>query len=248
MFNSLKTDPSSVLFAEEILDKKLSNKLRNSKYETDKLFYILVNLIDNKNIFNEDKGPTRADYVEKRQIDRSTLYSFDGPFQLLHANVGNLEFLGKNATFPQYVLVIVDLFSSKVYTYSMKSRKPILQKLTTFYNDVKNERKGKRMRLQVENEFQQVKIKDLNDLNNVEMFPTAVRSGKAFAAEQKIRELKTRIAKINAQKLKISPDRIIEISTANMNLRPSRKYGLAPEEIEQRALSNERFKTIFNIK
>ena len=104
------------------------------------------------------------------------------------------------------------------------------------------------MRLQVENEFQQVKIKDLNDLNNVEMFPTAVRSGKAFAAEQKIRELKTRIAKINAQKLKISPDRIIEISTANMNLRPSRKYGLAPEEIEQRALSNERFKTIFNIK
>ena len=123
-----------------------------------------------------------------------------------------------------------------------------MQKLTTFYNDVKNERKGKRMRLQVENEFQQVKIKDLNDLNNVEMFPTAVRSGKAFAAEQKIRELKTRIAKINAQKLKISPDRIIEISTANMNLRPSRKYGLAPEEIEQRALSNERFKTIFNIK
>ena len=248
MFNSLKTDSSSVLFAEEILDKKLSNKLRNSKYETDKLFYILVNLIDNKNIFNEDKAATRADYVEKRQIDRSTLYSFDGPFQLLHADVGNLEFLGKNATFPQYVLVIVDLFSSKVYTYSMKSRKPILQKLTTFYNDVKNERKGKRMRLQVENEFQQVKIKDLNDLNNVEMFLTAVRNGKAFAAEQKIRELKTRIAKINAQKLKISPDRIIEISTANMNLRPSRKYGLAPEEIEQRALSNKRFKTIFNIK
>ena len=26
------------------------------------------------------------------------------------------------------------------------------------------------MRLQVDNEFQQIKIKDLNDLNNVEMF------------------------------------------------------------------------------
>ena len=47
------------------------------------------------------------------------------------------------------------------------------------------------MRLQVENEFQQVRIKDLNDLNNVGMFTASVRGGKAFAAEQKIRELKT---------------------------------------------------------
>ena len=65
----------------------------------------------------------------------------------------------------------------------MKSRKQILQKLKTFYNDIRNKTKGKRMRLQVDNEFQQVKIKDLSDLNNVEMFTTAVRGGKAFAAE-----------------------------------------------------------------
>ena len=50
------------------------------------------------------------------------------------------------------------------------------------------------------------------------MFTTSVRGGKAFAAEQKIRELKTRILKINAQKLKISPSKIIEVSTLNMNL------------------------------
>ena len=166
----------------------------------------------------------------------------------MHADVGNLEFLGKNATFSQYVLVIVDLFSSKVYAYSMKSRKQILQKLTLFYKDVKNKRKGKRMRLQVENEFQQVKIKDLNDLNNVEMFTTALTGGKVFAAEQKIRELKTRIAKLNAQKLKISPAKIIEMSVANMNIRPSQKYGPPPEEIEKRALSSKHFKTVFNMK
>ena len=65
----------------------------------------------------------------------------------------------------------------------MKSRKQILQKLKTFYNDIRNKTKGKRMRLQVDNEFQQVKIKDLSDLNNVEMFTTAARGGKAFAAE-----------------------------------------------------------------
>ena len=83
-----------------------------------------------------------------------TLYSFDGPFQLVHVNVGNLEFLGKSASFLQYFLVLVDLFSSKVYTYSMKSRKQIRQKLEQSYKDVKSNRKGsKTMKLQVDQEF-----------------------------------------------------------------------------------------------
>ena len=96
--------------------------------------YNLVNLAANKSVFNNNKASTRADYVEKREIDLSALYSFDGPFQLLHADVGNLEFLGKNATFPQYVLVIVDLYSSKVYTYWMKFQKQILQEMKLFYD------------------------------------------------------------------------------------------------------------------
>ena len=81
--------------------------------------------------------------------------------------------------------------------------------MTLFYDEVKSKRKNKMMRLQVDNEFQQVKLKDLNEANNVEMFTTSVRGGKAFAAEQKIRELKTRISKLNTQKLKISPTKII---------------------------------------
>ena len=84
----------------------------------------------------------RTDYVEKREIDHSTLYSFSSPFKLFHVDVGNLEFLGKNAMFPGYVLVLVDLFSSKVYTYPMKSRKQITEKLEEFYQDVKEKRKG----------------------------------------------------------------------------------------------------------
>ena len=54
-----------------------------------------------QSIDGEEKIPARADYVEKREIDRSTLYSFDGPFQLIHADVGNLEFVGKSATTPR---------------------------------------------------------------------------------------------------------------------------------------------------
>ena len=142
-FNKLKADPSSVAFAEEIVDKKLLLKLKKSKYAEDKSFFKLVNLFENTVIFEPD-SVKRIDYVEKREIDHSTLSSFDAPFQLFHADVGNLEFFGKNATFPQYVLVLVDLFSSKVYTYPIKSRKQIRKKLEQFYRDVRGKRKDKK--------------------------------------------------------------------------------------------------------
>ena len=57
------------------------------------------------------------------------------------------------------------------------------------------------------------------------MFTTSLHGGKAFAAEQKIREPKTRIAKLNVQKMKISPAKIVQQSTLNMNLMKNRKYG-----------------------
>ena len=115
------------------------------------------------------------------------------------------------------------------------------------YDEVKSKRKVKRMRLQVDNEFQKVKIKDLNDENNVEMFTSLIRGGKLFAAQQKIRELETKTAKLNAQKLKITPTKIIQNLVLNINNMKSKKYGLSPEEIERRYLAGKRFKTIFNM-
>ena len=149
------------------------------KYAKDKRFFKLVNFLDNKssNAIFEPDSVKRTDYVEKGDIDHSTLY----------------------------VLVLVDLFLSKIYTYPMKSRKQIRLKLEEFYREVRSKRKGQKIKSQVDQEFQQVKIKYLNDLNNVKMFSTSLRGGKAFAAEQKIRELKTRKAKLNNEKLKISP-------------------------------------------
>ena len=75
---------------------------------------------------------------------------------------------------PRYVLLAVDLYSSKVYVYPMCSRKQILQKLRQFYDDTEDKRNEKTMRLQEDNEFQQVKIKDLNHENNVEIFMSSV--------------------------------------------------------------------------
>ena len=99
LFDSLKTDPANAIFAEDFLDNRLLKRLKKSSYNVDKQLYKLVNLANIKSFLDDGKLPARADYVEKREIVRSILYSFDGPFQLLHADVGNLEFLGKNATF-----------------------------------------------------------------------------------------------------------------------------------------------------
>ena len=90
-------------------------------------------------------------------------------------------------------------------------------------------------RLEVIHMRLQVKIKDLDDENNIEMFTSSVRGGEAFAAEQKIRELNTETAKLNAEKLKITATKIIKNSALNMNIMKSEKYGLSPEETERRS-------------
>ena len=114
------------------------------------------------------------------------------------------------------------------------------------YDEVQEKGKKKNMRLQVENEFQQVKIKDLN----VTVFMTNIRGGKAFAAEQNIRELKTRISMLKAisdkNKAKIPPKYIIKQSVENMNNVRSEKYNISPNEIKKRSLASKQFKTLFN--
>ena len=91
-----------------------------------------------------------------------------------------------------------------------------------------------------------IKIQDLNDQYNIEMFTTSIRGGKAFVAEQNIRELKTRAAKLHIQKLKISPTKITLNPTVNMNSVDSEKYGINHEELKKRSLTHETFKTLFN--
>ena len=134
----------------------------------------------------------------------------------------------------------------------MRPRKQILQKLEQFYGDVQSKRKNQNTRLQVDIKFQQVEIKDLNDKKNVTMFTTSLREGKAFAVEQKIKELKSRISKVKAisdkNKAKIPAVTIIKQSAVNMNDEKSEKYGISPNDIEKKSLFSEKFKTLFNFK
>ena len=97
------------------------------------------------------------------------------------------------------------------------------------------------MRLQTDLEFKQNQIKKLNDEFNVEMFHTKVRGGKAFAAEQKIREFKKILLRSKrfekSRKNRIKPNDLIKKAAQNMNETISTKYQLAPETIEKRSLN-----------
>ena len=60
----------------------------------------------------------------------------------------------------------------------------------------------------MDQEFKQKKIFDLNKKYNVDMFSTAVRGSKAFAADQKLRELKKVIFRFEALKKKFKGKRL----------------------------------------
>ena len=108
----------------------------------------LVLDLENRNYLFKNKDliciSSKTEFVKlKREINRYTLYSFDGPFQLLYSDVANLEILRKSAGEFKYCLLAVDLFTSKVYTYPMKSRRFIAKNMNKFYEEVDEKRKGK---------------------------------------------------------------------------------------------------------
>ena len=255
LFNKLINDQNSVFFSADKINKTLLNKGRKSNYEKDKVFYNLFSKIEDKNVIYEkkkDRLPFYTPFIpQKKNIDRSTLYSLNGPMQFFHADIAYLQFLAKSAVDPKYALVCVDLFTSKIYVYTMRNRSSLANKLEKFYQDIQKKRSdNEKMRLQTDQEFQQNEIKKINRKYNVEMFSSRIRGGKAFAAEQKIRELKKVIFKTKRnyklQKKKINSKQIIEKAVENLNKTNSEKYGVAPETIEKKTLENDTFREIFD--
>ena len=232
------------------MNKQLIKKVKKSRYEKDSVFINLYDKVKHVNIEEENTVPIYMPFVEsKKNIDKSTLYSFNGPFQLLHADIADIRFFSKSAVDPKYCL-FVDLFTQKIYTYPMKKRNNLKRKMEIFYQEVDQSRKEKMLHLQTDLEFQQNEIKKLNKIYNVEMFSTRLRGGKAFAAEQKIREFKKLLLKVKTfyqkSKTKFKPYEIIRKVTANMNKTKTVKYQIEPEDVEKKALTDDNFREKFD--
>ena len=242
LFNSLQKNTNSIFYlAGNTITKTLINKASKSVFAKDQLFVNLYKQLEDKTKFkNTDLLPiTTPFYESKSNVDHSTLFSISKPFDLLHADIADTRFLAKSAVDPKYCLLMVDLFTSKVYVYPMKNRSLLAKKLKLFYDDIQKKRTG-RMRLQTDLEFKQNEIIKLNKDYDVEMFHTKVRGGKAFAAEQKIGQFKKLLLKgkrlEKESKKRLKPLQLIANVTKNMNNIISTKYGMAPEVVEQKSL------------
>ena len=191
LLKHLVKDEKSIFYAVDVINKNIINKAARSFYVKDRVFVNIFKKLKDKT-FKLNKGPLNTPFVEeKTNVDRSTLYSFKAPFELFHADIADIRFLAKSAVDPHYCLVLVDLFSNKIYTYPMKKRLYLANKLEKFYEDtLKKREEGKVLRLQTDLEFSQNKIKKLNEKFNVQMFFSKIRGGKAFAAERAIRDFK----------------------------------------------------------
>ena len=85
VFEKLKTGVNSVIFTEEKIDNRLLKKLKKSSSLEHEKLADLISAAANFDSINKNDSktlPIRSDYVEKRKIDRSTLYSVDRPFNL----------------------------------------------------------------------------------------------------------------------------------------------------------------------
>ena len=71
----------------------------------------------------------------------------------------------------------------------MKKRNLLAKKMELFYKDIEENTLGK-IRLQTDQEFKHRNMEQLNKKFKVKMYSTHLSGGKAFAAEQKVRELK----------------------------------------------------------
>ena len=113
----------------------------------------------------------------------------------------------------------------------MKKRNFLAKKMELFYKDIEKNTLGK-IRLQIDQEFKHRNIEELNKKFKVKMYSTHLSGRKAFAAEQKVRELKKlllrskRIEKFKAKRTNKKP-------TFNLNNTRSEKCGYSPEQIEE---------------
>ena len=144
LLNNLQKDPRSIFYFIGNLSISILNKARKSTYDKGKVFVNLYNPLEDKTFYQNNNLPLVTPFVNKRSnIDHSTLYSISKHFELLHAGIADIRFLEKSAVNPKYCFLIVYLFSSKIYVYSMKNRSLFDKKLKLFYEDNKQKRTGK---------------------------------------------------------------------------------------------------------
>ena len=60
-----------------------------------------------KPVVVNENPPLNTPFVGKRDVDRSTLYSLSGPFEMLQADIADIRFLRRSAANPKYCPLLI---------------------------------------------------------------------------------------------------------------------------------------------
>ena len=118
LFWHLQNDPKSIFYTTTRLNKSILKKAKKAVCDKDKVFVNLYEQLEDKDFYKNGNLSPVTPFVDKRtNIDCSTLYSFIKPFEALQADIADWRFLAKSTVDPKYCLLIVDLFTSKIYVF-----------------------------------------------------------------------------------------------------------------------------------
>ena len=131
----------------------------------------------------------------------------------------------------------------------MKKKSQLSAKLEKFYSNTESLReylKGEnrhQMRLQTDQEFNQNEIAEINKKNNVSHYNSKLKNRYAIDAEQKIQELKSHLVNFKklSKKRKLKPNDALKKTTNKINMLPTRKHEVPPEEVEKKSLVSKEY-------
>ena len=254
MYLLLSKNKKSVLFLRSFkpqLSRSLLNKLKSSDYEGDRKFFDNLTKrtlpydedATTKEKENEEEAPVVIKRVREQSNIATTLQQVWRPFMSMQADVAEFKFTNPSASDPSYVLVCVDLFTQKIFTYGYRTKNLLPKALEKFLDDIENDRSFfvkhdlhdyKYLRLQTDEEFtMNNKIKTLCEARKVNLYTTYINGGHASAAEQKIKLLKERMtAYLQSNNfIKSNKGKILADITDNINSQRVEKYGFSPNKL-----------------
>ena len=232
----LAIDPASQFFLRSFKDlqkKHVLYQLKVSSYRKDNVLYNM-----HKNgLGNAHKGEPMLPHdnllLPKQKLYfglNDTALSASEPLQLFQADLADLRYLKPHSNDSNYALIIVDVYSQRIYTYGIYKKSETVRKMKEFFQQLKMS--GIRMQVDLGGEFHNREMKQLFTANKSVLYSTKMNHGHAFYAEQKIREIKRYATKLKARDKTRRVKKILDIVTVAINNQRIKHIGLSPLEIE----------------
>ena len=166
-----------------------------------------------------------------------TQFAVSDKGQRFQADLADISYLRPTAHEPKYVLVIVDVYSQRVYLYGLYKTDKSIDAFKQFLENTKRIRNEDNVQVYVQTdegtEFFNKSLLQLFKNNGVKLFTTSMNRGHAFMAEQKIRELKKKMTKLKSLSSKLPIAKTFKTIESNMNITRIGYMGLSPIEIEE---------------